>query len=94
MIADIIRTAQFKQVFSVLVGIGIVVVLFRPYCKDGDCGLWKAPPPTELKGAVFKIGEKCYQFEEEDKECGKGEKYIEAFRGEFICRDSTGVRKL
>ncbi len=89
MIADIIRTAQFKHVFSVLLGIGIVVVLFRPYCKDGDCGIWKAPPPTQIRESIYKLGEKCYKFSEVNKECQGGDKYIEAFRGEFSCRRAT-----
>ena len=86
MIADVIRTPQFRHVFSVLLGIGIVVVIFRPYCKDGDCGIWKAPPINQVHDSVYKIGEKCYEFKEVDKECKQGEKYIEAFRGEFSCR--------
>jgi hypothetical protein len=90
MIADIIRTQQFKHVFSILLGVGIVIVLFRPYCKGGDCAVWKAPPPTEIDKAVYKVGEKCYQFSQADKDCRVGEKYIEAFRGEFSCRRGRG----
>jgi hypothetical protein len=87
MIADLIRTENFKYVFSIILGLAVVIVLFKPACKGDDCALWKAPPPTEVRGAVFKLGEKCYSFNQKDDECKSGEKYIEAFRGEFVCRN-------
>ena len=89
MIADIIRSENFKYVFSVLLGISTVIVIFRPYCKGDDCAIWKAPPPAELKDAVFQVGKKCYTYKEHDVECKKGENMIEAFRGEFVCRPQS-----
>ena len=86
MIADVLRTPQFKYFFSALVGVAIVIVIFRPYCKGDNCNIWKAPPPTEVRDAVFQIGQKCYTFKEKDDECKADEKYIEGFRGEFACR--------
>lgn len=86
MLADIVRSPNFKHAFSLLLGIGIVIVIFRPYCKGDDCGIWKAPPINEVRDAVFQIGNKCYKFNEKDENCAEGDKYIEAFRGEFVCR--------
>ncbi len=86
MIGDVLRTPQFKHVFSVLIGIALVIVIFRPYCKGDNCNIWKAPPPTEVRDAVFQIGQKCYTFKEKDNECNADETYIEGFRGEFACR--------
>jgi hypothetical protein len=92
MIADLIRTDIFKTVFSVLLGMGLVIVIFRPYCKGGDCAIWKAPPPAELKDSVYKIGEKCYNYKERDIECPTTANIVEAFRGEFTCRPSKEPR--
>ncbi len=86
MIADLVRTDKFKHVFSALLGLAIVIVVFKPACKGDDCAIWKAPPPTEVRDAVFKLGEKCYSFNEKNNECQLNDKYIEAFRGEFSCR--------
>lgn len=86
MLAEILRSDSFKTVFSVLLGLAIVVVIFRPYCKGDDCAIWKAPPSSELKDSVFKIGKKCYTYEEKDIECDGKSNIIEAFRGEFTCR--------
>lgn len=85
MIADIVRSQQFKYVFSLLLGVAVVIVIFRPYCKGDDCGIWKAPPITEVRDTVFQIGKKCYKFNEKSNDCS-GDKFIEAFRGEFVCR--------
>lgn len=79
MIADVLRTPQFKYFFSALVGVALVIVIFRPYCKGDNCNIWKAPPPTEVREAVFQIGKKCYTFKEKDDECKADEKYIEGF---------------
>ncbi len=86
MLAELLRSDSFKSVFSILVGIAVVVVIFRPYCKGDDCAIWKAPPPSELKDSVFKIGQKCYSYEEKDVECNGQSNIVEAFRGEFTCR--------
>lgn len=86
MIADLVRTEKFKYVFSGLLGLAIVIVVFKPACKGDNCDLWKAPPPAEIRDSVFKLGEKCYSFNEQNDECNKADTYIEAFRGEFSCR--------
>ena len=90
MLGELLKSEQFKYVFSLLLGIALVIVVFRPYCKGDECAIWKAPPPAELNEAVFKIGQKCYTYKEHDVECGKGNNIIEAFRGEFICRPAPG----
>ncbi len=89
MLGELLKSEQYKYVFSLLLGIALVIVVFRPYCKGDDCAIWKAPPPAELKDAVFKIGQKCYTYKEHDMECGKDMNVIEAFRGEFVCRPTA-----
>ncbi len=89
MLGELLKSEQYKYVFSLLLGISLVIVVFRPYCKGDECSIWKAPPTAELNDAVFKIGQKCYTYKERDVECGKGNNIIEAFRGEFVCRPKT-----
>lgn len=86
MLAELLRSNTFKSVFSILLGAAVVIVIFRPYCKGDNCAIWKAPPTSELKDAVFKIGQKCYSYEEKDIECNGQSNIVEAFRGEFTCR--------
>ena len=86
MLAELLRSNTFKSVFSILLGAAVVIVIFRPYCKGDNCAIWKAPPPSELTDAVFKIGQKCYSYEEKDIECNGQSNIVEAFRGEFTCR--------
>ena len=43
--------------------------LFRPLCKGNDCQIIKAPPPSEVEKATYKIGNKCYQFKTNPMEC-------------------------
>lgn len=86
MIADLVRSNTFKTVFSLLLGVALVIVVFRPYCKGDDCAIWKAPPTNEIRDSVFQIGKKCYKYKENDVECGTSKNIIEAFRGEFTCR--------
>ncbi len=93
MIADLIRSDTFKTVFSLLLGLALVIVIFRPYCKGDECAIWKAPPTNEVNGAVFQIGKKCYRYKENDVECITSKNLVEAFRGEFACRPSRSKRE-
>lgn len=93
MLADLLRSENYKVVFSVLLGIAVVVVVFRPYCRGDECSIWKAPPTKEINGSVFKVGSKCYKFSENNVECGGKSNIVEAFRGEFVCRPQAKVRE-
>ncbi len=70
MLADIVKDKRFNVVFSVLMGI-FVILLIRPICKDGACVSFKAPPVKEIKEHAYKIGDRCYRFVPKEAECPK-----------------------
>jgi hypothetical protein len=70
MLADIVKDKRFDLVFSVLMGI-FVILLIRPICKDGSCVSFKAPAVKEIKEHAYKIGDRCYKFVPKEAECPK-----------------------
>ena len=64
-----------------------LVFLVRPVCNGAGCGdVYKAPPVEEIKQAVYRINDKCYEFKPKTVECpskGVVESFIE---GEFAQR--------
>ncbi len=68
MLADIIKDKRFDIVFSVLMGI-FIILLIRPICKDGSCLSFKAPPLKEIKEHAYKIGDRCYKFVPKEAQC-------------------------
>ncbi len=68
MLADIVKDKRFDVVFSVLMGI-FVILLIRPICKDGSCVSFKAPPVKEIKEHSYKIGDRCYKFVPKEATC-------------------------
>jgi hypothetical protein len=80
-----LKTEQFAQLFSFLLGFGIIVMLI-PICKGDECFVKKAPLIEEMKNSTYKLGSKCYQFTPETVEC-PAEGVIEAFQS--MNRDSV-----
>jgi hypothetical protein len=68
MLADVLKDKRFDLFFSFLVGI-FLAILLRPVCKDGKCNLWKTPPMADLRTNAYKIGEKCFRFHANEREC-------------------------
>ena len=68
MLADIVKDKRFDVVFSVLMGI-FVILLIRPICKDGSCVSFKAPSVKEIKEHAYKVGDRCYKFVPKEAEC-------------------------
>ena len=75
---EIFKTEKFAQLFSFIVGFGIIAIAI-PVCKGDECFVKKAPLPTEMKETTYKIGSKCYQFRPTVMTC-PAEGVIEAFQ--------------
>jgi hypothetical protein len=76
MLTDILKDRRFNIAFSFLLGVGIVVILFKPICKGSECTRLKAPSISELKDKVYNINEKCYIFTHETRQCPSDTKDI------------------
>jgi len=65
-----------KFIISVLLGLGLAT-LFRKVCKERDCLVFRAPSLKEIKGKVFKFGDKCYSFRENAETCKNTKKIVD-----------------
>ena len=65
---DILKSEQGKILISIIWGIGLSC-LFRQVCKGRDCIVIRAPNPSTIKGKVFKVEKKCYQYIPYHVEC-------------------------
>jgi hypothetical protein len=65
---EFLKSKTFHAIGSFIVGFGIVVV-FRKQCEGSDCLIQKAPPVDEVTKTTYQIGQKCYQFKTDPKEC-------------------------
>ncbi len=89
MISDILKDHRFNKVFSIILGVGIVIIVLRPICKGKSCIRERAPTVDEIKDKVFNIDNKCYMFEYGTVKCPIGadaESVIEPFLTEFARR--------
>lgn len=78
MIWDLMKTKKFNIVFSFIIGLGLAAIL-RPACKGDQCLHMKAPPVHEVEKTTYQIGNKCFQFSVENRDCPKTGKVVEAF---------------
>jgi hypothetical protein len=69
MLADILKDRRFNIAFSFILGVGIVIILFKPLCKGSECIRLKAPSISELKDNVYNINDKCYTFTHKTEKC-------------------------
>jgi hypothetical protein len=73
----LLKDENFSIFFSIILGIGIVCILY-PVCSGKDCGtIVKPPSEKDFDQYVYRMGEKCYEFKTEVVECVSGA--IEAF---------------
>lgn len=75
---EVLKTERFALAFSFVLGFGIIA-LALPMCKGDECFIKKAPLVHEMKDSTYRIGQKCYQFRSELKEC-PATGVIEAFQ--------------
>jgi hypothetical protein len=80
MLGDLMKSEWFNNVFSLLIGIGIIAIL-RPTCSGDRCNVTKAPPPADWNGFVYQMGAKCYEFKTGVVDCPKagGQAAVESF---------------
>ena len=64
-----------KYIFSILLGLGLASI-FRRACAERNCLTFKAPSLKEIKGNVYKFGNKCFKFNEKAVKC-EGEKLVD-----------------
>ncbi len=86
MLENAMKNPYFNYIFSFVLGMALVFVV-RPVCNNATCGeVFKAPPVEEIKQAVYRINDKCYEFKPNTVDCpSKG--VIESFtEGEFAQR--------
>lgn len=68
MLIDILKDPKFDVVFSVLMGV-FLMILARPVCKGESCFNYKAPSLKEIREHAYKINDKCYKFVPKDVQC-------------------------
>ena len=77
-LAQILHNKNFDNIFSILVGIGIICIL-RPICSGIDCNINKPPADVKFHDYVYRLGGKCYDFKIKNIVCPTSGA-IEAFR--------------
>lgn len=68
MLLDVLKDPKFDTVFSVLMGI-FLMLLLRPICKGESCFNFKAPPLKEIQEHAYKMDDRCYKFVPKDVKC-------------------------
>lgn len=68
MLIDILKDPKFDYVFSVLMGVFIMIII-RPVCKGDSCFNFKAPKVQTITEHAYKIGDTCYKFVPKDVKC-------------------------
>ena len=62
MLENAMKNPYFNYIFSFVIGMALVFIV-RPVCNGKACGeVFKAPPVEEIKEAVYRINDKCYEF--------------------------------
>lgn len=72
---DLSKTLSSEKsifIISFLWGMAIAVLLMRK-CMDGYCVVVKGPEKNDIEGKVFKVDDKCYEFEPKIAECKKND---------------------
>ena len=62
IITRIMESEIGTNIISVILGLGLAS-LFRKVCRDKDCVVIKGPKLNSIKDKIFKVDDKCYQYE-------------------------------
>ena len=73
-LSKLIHTQTGRYIMSVLLGFGIAS-LFKLVCKGDDCFIYMAPQTLD-KNDIYKINNKCYQFNNVSTTCDKNKKSV------------------
>ena len=66
MIREVLRKTESRILFSIVIGIGLAVLMFRRPQKEVEIS---AVTPSEITGKVIRVDGKCYRFRIEDASC-------------------------
>lgn len=75
---NLLNDNRFNMLFSFVLGLGIICV-FRPICKGSECEINKPPTEKDFDKYVYRMGEKCYEFNTDIIKCPPSGA-IEAFK--------------
>ena len=65
-ITKLIKNERSVPIFSFLIGMGIIVLLFhKPYANYQSLTI----PVSKIEGKTVKVGEKCYSYTAKDSLC-------------------------
>ena len=65
-ITKLIRNERSVPIFSFLIGMGLVVLLFhKPYATYQSLNI----PVSKIEGKTIRVGEKCYSYMAKDSLC-------------------------
>jgi len=74
-----VKHKNVHLLISCIIGFGLAAIL-RPMCKGPDCVILRGPPVSQMREAVFQIGEKCHEFKPKATACPTdGTKVVETF---------------
>lgn len=59
---EFLKTKGFHKLFSFLIGVFIIIIIFRKMCKDKECIDMVMADPNIIKTKTYMIGNKCYVF--------------------------------
>jgi len=63
---EIVKSDKIVPVFSFLIGMGIIVMLFhKPFAIEDTLAL----PVVDIEGKIVKQGNRCYVYHAEDTAC-------------------------
>lgn len=80
---NVLRSRNGRIIFSIIWGFGLAS-LFKRVCKGRGCIIYRAPPPSDIKGKTFKFNKRCYQYTPRPISCN-GKENIAIPPEEFRC---------
>lgn len=75
-LSRLINSDGGKVIISIILGIGLAT-LFKKACNDRNCLVFKSPSLSNIKGQIFKDGDNCVTFEENNIKCNTKKQQID-----------------